>query len=105
MVGVEGGELAMVGCVCRGGVRDQTNKRGGDGLWFQGQSKGVVRECEFVGNFCGIRLSDESQPVLDGNWCVKNQGSGIVYEGRSGGSARNNTCQKNEVGIVVGDET
>ena len=106
VVVVEGGELEMVDCVCRGGVWEEANERGGNGLWFTGRSKGVVWESEFVGNQIGIRVSDDSQVVLEGNRCVENREDGIAYVDRSGGVARNNTCQKNGGhGIWVSDDS
>ena len=107
VVVVEGGELEMRGCVCRGGVQDEANKRSGAGLWLTGKSKGVVRESEFVGNgLHGIQVSGESVPVLEGNRCEENQKVGIAYGDRSGGTARNNICQKNGgSGIEVGGES
>jgi parallel beta-helix repeat protein len=100
------GEVQFYRCLFTGGVWDEANKRGGDGLWLYGTARGDVRECVASGNEgTGIRVSGEAQPTLEGNTCRENKGTGIAYWDSAAGTARQNTCVGNEKhGIYVGGQ-
>jgi parallel beta-helix repeat protein len=100
------GEVQFYRCLFTGGVWDEANKRGGDGLWLYGTARGDVRECVASGNEgTGIRVSGEAQPTLEGNTCRENKGTGIAYWDSAAGTARQNTCVGNEkYGIYVGGQ-
>jgi parallel beta-helix repeat protein len=69
------GEVQFYRCLFTGGVWDEANQRGGDGLWLYGTARGDVRECVASGNEgTGIRVSGEAQPTLEGNTCRENKG-------------------------------
>jgi parallel beta-helix repeat protein len=97
------GEVQFYRCLFTGGVWDEANQRGGDGLWLYGTARGDVRECVALRNAgMGIRVSGEAQPTLEGNTCRENKGGGIVYSGSASGTARNNLCTANGIyGIGV----
>jgi parallel beta-helix repeat protein len=100
------GEIRFYRCLFTGGVRDEANQRGGDGLWLYGTARGDVRECVALRNAgMGIRVSGKAQPTLEGNTCRENKRSGIAYFGSASGTARNNLCTANEFhGIEVNEQ-
>ena len=101
------GEVRLYRCLFTGGVWDEANQRGGDGLWLYGTVRGYVEACWATGNqLAGIRLSGQAQPTLEGNTCRENKGAGIAYFGSAAGAARQNTCAGNEKhGIYVGEQS
>ena len=101
------GEVRLYRCLFTGGVWDEANQRGGDGLWLYGTVRGYVEACWATGNqLVGIRLSGQAQPTLEGNTCRENKGAGIAYFGSAAGAARQNTCAGNEKhGIYVGEQS
>jgi len=100
------GEIRFYRCLFTGGVRDEANQRGGDGLWLYGTARGDVRECVALRNAgMGIRVSGKAQPTLEGNTCRENKQDGIGYFGSASGTARNNLCTANEFhGIGVHEQ-
>ena len=100
------GEVRLYRCLFTGGVWDEANQRGGDGLWLYGTVRGYVEACWATGNqLAGIRLSGQAQPTLEGNTCRENKSAGIAYFGSAAGAARQNTCAGNEKhGIYVGEQ-
>ncbi|QLQ06575.1 MAG: right-handed parallel beta-helix repeat-containing protein [Anaerolineae bacterium] len=100
------GEVFLQRCRFTGGIRDKTNSRGGDGLWLHGNVRGQVISCHAVENeLIGIRVSEQAQPILEGNTCQGNKDTGIAYFGTAAGVARRNTCTGNESrGIYVGGQ-
>jgi parallel beta-helix repeat protein len=89
------GEVQFYRCLFTGGVWDEANQRGGDGLWLYGTARGDVRECVALRNAgMGIRVSGEAQPTLEGNTCRENKRSGIAYSGSAAGTARQNTLHR-----------
>jgi parallel beta-helix repeat protein len=100
------GEIRFYRCLFTGGVWDEANQRGGDGLWLYGTARGDVRECVALRNAgMGIRVSGKAQPALEGNTCRENKQTGIAYFGSASGTARNNLCTANElIGIGVSDQ-
>jgi len=100
-----GGEVQFYRCLFTGGVRDEANQRGGDGLWLYGAPRGHVRECVASGNEgMGIRVSEQAQPTLEGNTCQENKDTGIAYFDSAAGVARQNTCVGGITGIYVGEQ-
>jgi parallel beta-helix repeat protein len=103
VVVVEGGLINLTHCSITGGVRDETKKLGGDGVWFLGSARGHVSQCLCRNNeYHGIAVTGQAQPVLEANTCENNKQCGILYFENAAGSARNNKCQNNEYhGIQV----
>ena len=100
------GEIRFYRCLFTGGVRDEANQRGGDGLWLYGTARGDVRECVALRNAgMGIRVSGKAQPTLEGNTCRENKRSGIAYFGNAGGVARSNECTGNGKDGIYVDST
>jgi parallel beta-helix repeat protein len=100
---VAGGEIAFARCRFTGAVQEEKEDRAG--LWLQGNTTGVVRECEAVENDnVGIYVGEQAQPTLEGNVCTDNEVVGIGYVGNSGGVARQNECSGNRGGIYVTEQ-
>ncbi len=96
VVVVEGGQIEIRNCVCRGGVWDEPNQRGGSGIWLRGTARGVVSGCVCGSNgLHGIAVSGQAEVLLEGNTCENNTRSGIAYWDSAGGVARQNVCRQN----------
>jgi parallel beta-helix repeat protein len=96
VVVVEGGQIEIRHCVCRGGVRDESNSRGGLGIRLGGGARGVISGCICGPNgLHGIGVSGQAQAQLEGNTCENNQQCGISYWESAGGTARQNVCRQN----------
>ena len=99
------GEVRFYRCLFTGGVWDEANQRGGDGLWLYGTVRGHVEACQATGNrLMGIRVSEQAQPTLEGNTCRENKDTGIAYFGSAAGAARQNTCSGNEKNGIYVDQ-
>jgi parallel beta-helix repeat protein len=102
---VDSGMITIRNCRFSGAVWDETNRRGGDGIWLTGTARGVVINCVCRNNgLHGIDVNGQAQPILEGNTCEGNKRSGIAYFDSAGGTARNNTCRNNLAGILVGGQ-
>jgi parallel beta-helix repeat protein len=103
VVVVEGGQIEIRHCVCRGGVRDESNSRGGSGIWLGGGARAVISGCICGRNgLHGIGVSGQAQAQLEANICENNQQCGISYSDSARGVARHNVCRQNGlVGICV----
>jgi parallel beta-helix repeat protein len=96
VVKVEGGQIEIRDCVCRGGVWDESNSRGGLGIWLRGGARGVISGCICGPNgLHGIGVSGQAQAQLEANTCNNNQQCGIVYCESAEGTARQNICRHN----------
>jgi parallel beta-helix repeat protein len=96
VVVVEGGQIEIRNCVCRGGVWDEPNQRGGCGICLCGTARGVVSGCICGSNgLHGIEVSGRAEPQLEGNTCENNQQGGIAYFDSAGGVAWQNVCRQN----------
>jgi parallel beta-helix repeat protein len=96
VVVVDSGMIRIERCSMRGGVWDQAQKRGGDGILLTGTARGIVKECVCSGNgLHGIEVLGQAQPVLEQNTCDNNKQAGIAYFDNAAGSAKNNTCRGN----------
>jgi parallel beta-helix repeat protein len=106
VVTVKDGEIDVVRCRFTGGIWNEEEEKGGDGLFLRGNTTGSVRESWFEGNeLHGIELQDGSKPLLEGNVCMANGQNGICYWDESGGTARQNTCTQNgRHGIGVNEQ-
>jgi parallel beta-helix repeat protein len=106
VVTADRGEVSFIRCLFTGGVWDEANKRGGDGLWLFGMVGGRIEACQAIGNdLHGIDVSGQALPTLEGNTCRENKSCGIAYSGNSAGVARQNICIGNEFrGIYVGGQ-
>jgi parallel beta-helix repeat protein len=93
VVTADRGEVSFIRCLFTGGVWDEANKRGGDGLWLFGMVSGRIEACQAIGNdLNGIEVSGQARPTLEGNTCRENKSCGIVYSDNSAGVARQNIC-------------
>jgi parallel beta-helix repeat protein len=102
VVTADRGEVSFIRCLFTGGVWDEANKRGGDGLWLFGMVGGRIEACQAIGNdLHGIDVSGQARPTLEGNTCRENKSCGIAYFGNSAGVARQNICIGNKCGIYV----
>jgi parallel beta-helix repeat protein len=106
VVTADRGEVSFIRCLFTGGVWDEANKRGGDGLWLFGMVGGRIEACQAIGNdLNGIEVSGQAQPTLEGNTCRENKSCGIAYFENSAGVARQNICIGNGIhGIYVGGQ-
>jgi parallel beta-helix repeat protein len=96
VVTVDGAEASFVRCRFTGGVWDESENKGGNGLLLLGTMTGSVRESRTEGNgLNGISVQDQSQPVLEDNIVSNNTEIGIVYGDEAGGVARQNECSGN----------
>jgi parallel beta-helix repeat protein len=90
------GEVSFIRCRFTGGVRDEANQRGGNGLWLYGTVRGHVEACQATGNrLHGIYVGEQAQPTLEGNTCRENKQIGIFFMDTAKGTARQNTCLAN----------
>jgi parallel beta-helix repeat protein len=93
VVTADRGEVSFIRCLFTGGVWDEANKRGGDGLWLFGTVSGRIEACQAIGNdLHGIEVSGQARPTLEGNTCRENKQDGIAYFDNSAGVARQNIC-------------
>jgi parallel beta-helix repeat protein len=93
VVTADRGEVSFIRCLFTGGVWDEANKRGGDGLWLFGMVGGRIEACQAIGNdLHGIDVSGQARPTLEGNTCRENKECGIAYFDNSAGVARQNIC-------------
>lgn len=91
--------VEVVGCTVRGGA--------GNGLGIGGKGAPKIRDCIVQGNTGnGIAVTGKgAAPTLENNQCVENKASGIHFGKAARGTAKGNTCSKNELhGIAVEDE-
>jgi parallel beta-helix repeat protein len=101
VVVVRGGEVAFTRCRFTEAVYEEEGDLGGVGLQLEGDTTGFVQECESIENMVGIVVADRSEPTLEGNAVIDNDGFGIVYWDDAGGVARGNDCSWNTAGIGV----
>jgi parallel beta-helix repeat protein len=100
IVSVNAGEIAFLRCRFIGGM-SETIGISGAGLAIRGKTAGTVRNCQIVQNLgSGVNVSDEAQPLLEGNTISEND-TGIVYFGKSGGTATLNTISQNYRGGIL----
>jgi parallel beta-helix repeat protein len=99
---VRGGEVAFTRCRFTGAIYDEEEDVGGTGLLLDGDTTGVVQDCDAVENSTGIFVSGRAEPTLEGNTAIDNEESGIAYWDNAGGVARGNDCSWNVSGIFVG---
>jgi parallel beta-helix repeat protein len=98
VVDVKGGEITVRQCRFTGAVFDGEGgwPLPGCGIRIRGNARGLISECVCDCNGKhGIEMSEQAQPVLEGNTCENNEQSGIAYFEKAGGTARNNTCRRN----------
>ena len=77
---IESGEVDIRDSVFRGAMR--YNNQGGIGIWFRGDSHGVVESSFFERNALhGIQLSDRANVVLRHNEIHNNSGYGLYIKG------------------------
>ncbi len=87
---IESSEVTITDCRFSGGIFDQKQPHGGNGLVFVGSAKGTVNQCWFSDNMgAGIVVGDRSHPTLEYNQISKCN-MGIVYRNSTRGIARNN---------------
>ncbi len=104
VVVVTGGEIAFARCRFTGAIQTEEEQTTA-GLWLDGDTNGVVRDCAVEDNqTVGIYVGGQAQPTLEWNLCLNNTGAGIAYRGRSGGAATRNECTGNRVGISVDEQ-
>lgn len=102
---IDSASVTIEECRFRGGVWDEQNKRGGDGLRIRGATMGVIKNCLATQNgLHGIELSGLVEILLEGNTCAENKDCGIAYFESAGGTARNNVCRNNALGIGLSDQ-
>jgi parallel beta-helix repeat protein len=105
VVTADRGEVSFIRCLFTGGVRDEANKRGGNGLLLFGMVSGRIEACQAIGNdLHGIEVKGQARPTLEGNTCRENKSCGIAYFDNSAGVARQNICIGNRHGIYVSDQ-
>ena len=91
--------VEVIGCAVRGS--------GGDGIGIAGKGIPKIRDCTVQGNSGnGIGVTGEgAAPTLENNQCIENKASGIHFGEGARGTAKGNTCSRNEMhGIAVEDE-
>jgi parallel beta-helix repeat protein len=97
VVTADRGEVSFIRCLFTGGVWDEANKRGGDGLWLFGTVSGRIEACQAIGNdLHGIEVSGQARPTLEGNTCRENKECGIGVSGQAQPTLEGNTCRENE---------
>lgn len=101
VVVVRRGEIAFARCRFTGGIYAEGELATG-GLQLNGNTTGVVQDCEVVENMIGILVQDRAEPTLEGNTVTDNEGGGIIYWNDAGGIARGNDCSWNGWGIILG---
>ena len=102
VVVVLGGEIEFNNCRFTGGVRQTETRLGGSGLCLQGNTKGIVHQCEIYGNGGhGIEVSEWAKPTIIENQCSQNRLAGIIFSGNAEGEAGENRCMQNFTGILV----
>jgi parallel beta-helix repeat protein len=100
---VEGGNVTFSRCRFTGAVATEAEGYGA-GLYLQGSTDGIVRECIAVENDgIGIAVFDQAQPTLEKNISSRNE-AGILFTNNAGGIALQNECLENAFGIQVGEE-
>lgn len=83
-------------------LEKNTCQKNRSGIVYQEQAGGIAR-----GNACtdnqkhGIQVGDEASPTIEGNTCEANGDCGLGYFDRAGGSAAENVCIRNAVGICI----
>jgi parallel beta-helix repeat protein len=106
VVVVEGGQIEIRNCICRGGVRDIQNQKEGNGILLRGDSRFLIFTCVCNSNgLHGIAVSDRAEGSLEENTCENNDDSGIVCWESAKGFVRQNTCQWNgQHGIRIAEQ-
>ena len=85
---VDDGDIHVQRCSFSGGIFDEPNARGGTGLTLSGDARGIVSQCEAIGNQrWGIGPEGTADVLLAENICRENGQSGIEYHGNASGSA------------------
>ena len=102
---ITNGVIEIDNCRFTGGIRDEKNKQGGNGLLIAGSTQGVVKNSVSERNgLYGIVVTDEAQIRLEKNTLLNNTEVGIAYFNNSEGTALYNTSKRNMAGIFVGGE-
>jgi len=104
VVVVERGTGEFLDCRFTGAIYEE-GKGNRAGLRFKGSSRGMVENCEAIGNDnTGILVEQQAQPELRGNICSDNAVVGIGYMDLGRGLASENECTGNRIGIGVAVE-
>jgi parallel beta-helix repeat protein len=104
VVVIEDGTGEFLGCRFTGAIFEE-GKGNRAGIRFRGSSRGTVEDCVASGNDnSGILVEQQAEPELRGNICSDNGVVGIGYMDLGGGTARENECTGNRIGIGVAVE-
>jgi parallel beta-helix repeat protein len=96
VVSVKNGDIDFSDCSFTGGVYDDDEIKGGDGVITSGNTSGEIADCRSEDNGgCGFDLYEDSKLTLERNTCSNNSQVGIAYLHNSGGLAKENRCLNN----------
>jgi parallel beta-helix repeat protein len=101
---IKDAKVTINNCLFRGAVYQEQSRRGGNGILFEGSSRGSVRSSRFHKNHIGINVRQISKPTISGNE-IWNNHVGVQISETAGPIVTGNRVRENfNNGVAVLDQ-